>query len=206
MPWNGTLVPFPRNAEDGMAISEKPLLSEAEYLEMEREAETKSEFFRGEIFAMAGASRRHNLIVANLIVELGSRLRGGSCRVYPGDMRLKVTETGLIAYPDAMVACDPERFADEREDVLLNPTVIVEVLSDSTERYDRGDKFRHYRTLDSLREYLLVSQKVRYVERFFRNAAGHWELRTVSEPEASIRIEAIGCEIPLAGVYAGIVP
>lgn len=187
-----------------MATSQKVRLSEADYLQLERGAETKSEFFQGEMFAMAGASRRHNQIVANLIIELGNRLRGGGCRVYPSEMRLKVSESGLYTYPDVMVACHPERFSGDQEDVLLNPAVIIEVLSDSTERYDRGDKFRHYRSLESLREYLLVSQNSPSIERFFRNANGHWELRFAGDFEAVLSLEAIGCELPLSGVYADV--
>jgi len=121
-----------------------------EYLRLERQAEYKSEYLNGEIFAMSGASREHNLIAGNIVAELNQQLRAKPCEVYPSDMRLKVTATGLYTYPDVMVVCGEPKFEDKYVDTLLNPTLIVEVLSQSTERYDRIAKTSYYRTLDSL--------------------------------------------------------
>lgn len=184
---------------------EKPgFITEEEYLSAERTSEIKSEYFRGETFAMTGASEPHNLIVANLIYELKGQLRKVPCRVYPSDMRLKVEETGLYTYPDVMVVCGQRRYADDERDTLLNPDVIIEVLSDSTESYDRGTKFGQYRRIGSLKEYLLVSQKTRKIERYFKNAKGNWELTETDAQHPSVRLAAIDCELGVDGVYDGV--
>ncbi|MBI2950427.1 MAG: Uma2 family endonuclease, partial [Verrucomicrobia bacterium] len=139
-----------------MAVAKTaPRLSEAEYLEIERQAEFKSEFYDGEMFAMAGGSPQHSLVSVNTVAELRDKLKS-RCVVFNAGLRVKVEATGLLTYPDASVVCGPQRFFEE--DTLLNPGLIVEVLSDSTEAYDRGKKFEHYRQIASLREYLLVSQ------------------------------------------------
>lgn len=143
--------------------SRRPL-TPAEYLALERQAEVRSEYFQGEAFAMAGGSQRHNLIVANLLRLLGNQLVSRDCNVYPSDMRVKIEALGKYTYPDVAVACGENRFEDEHRDVLLNPVVLFEVLSQSTEAYDRGKKFEHDQALDSLREYLLVSQDACRVE------------------------------------------
>ncbi|MFP4346662.1 MAG: Uma2 family endonuclease [Desulfococcaceae bacterium] len=177
-------------------------MTEAEYLDRERVAEYKSEFFSGEMFAMTGASRNHNLIVTNLIRELSGQLKKTPCRVYPSDMRLKVEKTGLYTYPDVMVVCGEHRFADtEKRDTLLNPDVIVEVLSDSTEKYDRGDKFAHYRRIDSLTEYLLISQKKPKIERYFKNSTGLWTLMETDDSRSEILLDSIGCTLSLEEIY-----
>ncbi len=143
-----------------MSVQLKPFLSPQEYLAMERQAETKSEYYAGEVFAMAGASRKHNLIVPNLAYLLVGQLKSRSCEVYNSDMRVKVSATGLYTYPDLAVVCGKPRFDDDQEDTLLNPTVIVEVLSKSTEAYDRGEKFAMYRALESMTDYLLIAQDI----------------------------------------------
>ncbi|MFW5635203.1 MAG: Uma2 family endonuclease [Thermodesulfobacteriota bacterium] len=177
-------------------------MTEAEYLDRERVAEYKSEFFSGEMFAMTGASRNHNLIVTNLIRELSGQLKKTPCRVYPSDMRLKVEKTGLYTYPDVMVVCGEHRFADtEEKNTLLNPDVIVEVLSDSTEKYDRGDKFAHYRRIDSLTEYLLISQKKPKIERYFKNSTGLWTLMETDDSRSEILLDSIGCTLSLEEIY-----
>src|SRR5258707_8863935 len=147
-------------------------LSEAECLRLEREAEARSEYFDGEVFALAGGTRSHSLIQTNLIGELRSRLKSTDCVVYNTDLRVKVEATGLLTYPDVSVVCGEQRFLDEEEDTLLNPVVVVEVLSDSTEAYDRGKKFEHYRQIPSCRGYLLVSQKEPRIEQFIRQPDG----------------------------------
>ena len=171
-----------------------------EYLERERLAETKSEYRYGQIVAMSGASRRHNLIALNLGRELSLQLRGGSCETYVADMRVKVSPTGLYTYPDVVVACGEIRFEDSHIDTLLNPVVLIEVLSPSTETYDRGEKFGHYRRLDSLLEYVLVSQDQMRVERYARQGDA-WERTELSGPDDVLTIAAIGCTVRLADVY-----
>ena len=129
----------------------QPRLTAEDYLAIERSAEFKSEFFDGEIFAMSGASEPHNIIVTNTIIELGNQLKKRPCKLYANDMRVKVDPTGLYTYPDLVVMCGKAQFDDTHFDTLLNPTLIIEVLSDSTEAYDRGRKFEHYRKLNHWR-------------------------------------------------------
>ncbi len=158
-----------------------------EYLERERKAETKSEYFRGEIFAMAGASRNHGRIVTNLVRELSARTRGRTCNVYSGDLRVAVGPIGLYTYPDVVVVCGEEKYLDGQLDTLLNPTLIVEVLSESTKDYDRGQKFQSYRALASVMEYLAVAQDKMYIEQYARQSDGRWILAEYSDPAASDR-------------------
>lgn len=172
-----------------------------EYLTFERDAETKHEYDGGQVFAMTGASRRHNRIVVNLITTLATRLRGGPCQVYPSDMRLHVAATGLYTYPDISIACGEQGPEDPDDDTLRDPTVLIEVLSPSTERYDRGRKAEHYRTIESLREYLLVSQHQPRIEQYARTTGGQWLLTEAIGLDARIRLGAIDCELPLAEVY-----
>ncbi len=181
-------------------VPKKHYMSE-EYLALERQAEYKSEYFRGEIFAMVGATRQHNLIVGNLVKRLGLQLDDRSCEVYPNDMRVKVSPTGLYTYPDVTVVCDEPQFEDEQIDTLLNPMVLIEVLSKSTETYDRGKKFGHYRRIDSLQEYVLVAQQEPHVEHFARQVDGGWLLTEATGLDASIALPAIDCQLRLADVY-----
>ena len=146
-----------------------PNLTPAEYLAKERAATYRSEYFGGEMFAMAGGSPRHSLIKVNVVGEFRARSRHSPCTAYDSDLRILVARTGLYTYPDASVICGPLEFEDPRRDTVLNPTLLVEVLSESTEAYDRGKKFSHYRQIPSLREYLLVSQEEPKIERFLRN-------------------------------------
>jgi Uma2 family endonuclease len=171
-----------------------------EYLARERMAEAKSEYLDGEVLAMAGASRVHNLIRVNLSRELSQQLRGRPCEAYTADMRVRVSRTGLYAYPDVVVACDEIQFEDDQVDTLLNPVVVIEVLSPKTEAYDRGEKFAHYRRLDSLQEYLLVSQDKVRVERYVRQG-DQWVLTELSAPDDILQIDAIECSVRMADVY-----
>lgn len=180
-------------------VAEK-LFTPAEYLAMERRAEYKSEYINGQIFAMAGASRAHNLITWNIARELGSQLKNRPCEAYVAGMRVKVDATGLYTYPDAVVVCGDIRLEDTHNDTLLNPTVIVEVLSPSTESYDRGEKFAHYRRLPSLREYLLVAQDRMRVEHYLRGDE-HWILTELNEPEALLELPTIDCGVLLKDIY-----
>jgi Uma2 family endonuclease len=171
-----------------------------EYLALERAAEHKSELVNGRIYAMAGASLEHIQIVGNLFAEIRARLRGRPCRVFSNELRVKVSQTGMYTYPDVVALCETPRLEDAHGDTLLNPAVIIEVLSESTERYDRGEKFAHYRKLESLREYILVAQDAVLVERYVRHGE-HWTLSEMSDPEGALHIQALGCEVPLRDIY-----
>jgi len=180
----------------------KKLASPEEYLRIDRAAETKSQFYDGEIFAMAGESRKHNLIVANLIGELRSLLKNSLCQVYPSDMRVMVEASGLYTYPDVVVVCDHPKFLDDQDDTLLNPILLIEVLSDSTADYDRGRKFEHYRRLGSLQEYILVAQDKVHVERFRRQLQNEWNLWETNDIEARLDLQSAAGSLPLAEIYA----
>ena len=171
-----------------------------EYLDQERRAEYKSEYFAGEIIAMAGAKRKHNLISSNITASLGVQLRKSPCEVYASDMKVQADKARQFSYPDVVVACGKPQFRDNQDDVLLNPTVVVEVLSPSTEAYDRGEKFLRYRQLDSLQEYLLVTQNERRVEQFTKQSDGSWRLTEANEGE--IHLESIGCTLSLDDIYS----
>ena len=184
-----------------METAAKQHLTVQEYLDLERKAEVRSEFLDGEMFAMAGGTRRHSRIKVRLIGALERRLSGSPCQVFDSDMRVKIEDTGLYTYPDAHVACGRLRFEDDREETLMNPTVILEVLSDSTAAWDRGKKFWHYRRLESLQEYVLVSQEARLVEHYTRQSDGNWLLEIVEGPERILRLKSIKCSVPLAEIY-----
>lgn len=173
----------------------------AQYLERERKALTKSEYFAGEMFAMAGATEPHNLIVTNTISELRQQLKHRPCKVYPSDMRVRVSATGLYSYPDVVVVCGEAEFEDDHRDTLLNTTLLVEVLSPSSEAYDRGKKFGHYRRLPSLKEYVLISQDRHLVEVFARQPDGHWLLAEASRLEEAIPLGSIQATLRLVEVY-----
>ncbi len=136
----------------------RPKMTPQEYLRFERASEVKHEFYNGEIFAITDASENHNVVAGNTFAALHSQLRQRPCKLYPGDMRVHIPATGLYTYPDVTVVCGTPQFDDKEFDTLLNPTVIIEVLSPSTEKYDRGKKFEHYRSIPSLREYVLIAQ------------------------------------------------
>lgn len=178
-----------------------PWISVAEYLARERRATTKSEYYRGEIFAMAGASREHNLIAGNLVRLVGNELLERPCEVYPADMRVKISATGLYTYPDVTVVCGEPQFEDHHGDVLLNPTVLFEVLSESTEAYDRGTKSSQYRQLPSLQELVLVAQDRYSVERLTRQPDGGWLLTEWTSAADVMSLESIGVRVALAEIY-----
>ena len=184
-----------------MSTDALPKMTVAQYLSFEREATERHEFFRGEVFAMSGASVAHGRILVNLVRQLSSFLAAGPCEVLGPDMRVRVSATGLYTYPDLLVACEPLEFDDDQRDTLLNPRVIVEVLSRSTEAYDRGTKFAHYRSLPSLREYVLVSQDQPLVERYTRLPEESWELREFRGLETQFDLTAIPFRAPLSVLY-----
>ena len=173
----------------------------ADYLTRERQVETRNEYLNGCIYAMGGASRGHNRITVNLTASLHSQLKHKPCEPFSSDMRVKVSPTGLYTYPDIVVACGEPRFEDRHVDTLLNPSVIIKVLSDSTAAYDRGDKFAHYRTLESLSDYLLVAQDKPRIEHYRRQADGQWLYSAADGLEARIEIPTIACTLHLAEVY-----
>ncbi len=177
-------------------------LSEADYLRLERQAEVRSEYFDGEMFAMAGGTREHSLIAINLAREVSNQLKATNCVAYNTDLKVKVEATGLFTYPDVSVVCGDQRFLDEEEDVLLNPNLVIEVPSDSTEAYDRGKKFEHYRQIPSLREYLLTSQTEPRIELFSRQPNGEWNLKEAAGLDASLELASLKITLRLAEVFA----
>lgn len=192
-----------------MSTHPKTRLTPEQYLEIERKAEFKSEYFDGEMFPMqgppqdmAGASWAHNCLVANAIVLLGSELRSRPCQVVPSDMRIRVSATGLYTYPDVTVVCGKPEFLDERRDTLLNPTLIVEVLSPSTEAYDHGRKFEHYQSVESLNEYLLIASERIAVDLYTRHSDGHWLPASASSLGDVVELKSVGCRLSLADLYA----
>jgi Uma2 family endonuclease len=185
-----------------MSAAPQPHLSFDDWLAIERTTiGQRSEYVAGEVFAMAGGTEEHNLIVANVVRELGNQLKGRPCRVYPSDMKVQIASAEVGAYPDVMVICGERAFYDGRRDVVTNPILIVEVLSDSTEAYDRGDKFRHYRRLESLRAYLLLSQDQMQAELFLRQPDGTWSLSSYEDAADAIALSPIEAELSLAEVY-----
>jgi Uma2 family endonuclease len=175
-----------------------------EYLGRELESDEKYEYFNGEVFAIARPSARHTWIVSNVTVEIGQQLKGKPCRVAFCEMRLKVTPTGLYTYPDVMVICGNVEYAAEQKDTVLNPVVIVEVLSPSTKDYDRGQKFQHYRTLPSLIDYLMVSQDEPRVEHWTRQSENLGLLADIAGLGQVIQLASIDCILPLAEIYDNI--
>ncbi|MDT5062467.1 MAG: hypothetical protein QOH63_2926 [Acidobacteriota bacterium] len=172
-----------------------------EYLALERQAEYKSEYFNGEIFAMTGASRKHNLVAGNVFASLHGQLKKRPCEIYPSDMRVKVSPTGLYTYPDVVIVCGEPIFDDKQKDTLLNPTVLVEVLSKSTASYDRGEKFEHYRKLDSLAEYLVIAQNKHHVEHYARQLDNRWLLSETDDIQTTIHLSSIECDLALVDIY-----
>ncbi|WP_437657887.1 Uma2 family endonuclease [Sorangium sp. So ce1182] len=175
-------------------------LSPEEYLALERASEQKHEYANGEIFAVSGCSREHSLLAGSVQRELGNALLERPCEVHTSDMRVKIPSTGRYVYPDASVVCGEPVFEDAEVDTLMNPNVIVEVLSDSSEAYDRGDKFAQYRSVASITDYVLVSQKAARVEHFQRQPDGRW-LLSILGPGAQLALESIGVVIEVDRVY-----
>jgi Uma2 family endonuclease len=176
-------------------------LTEQEYLALDRAAEIRSEFLDGEMFAMSGGSSRHVFLHANLLAEMHAALRGGQCRVGGPDFRVRVSATGMYAYPDLVVICGKLLLADAHQDILLNPAIIFEILSPSTEKYDRGSKFQHYRTIESLREYVLVDQNQVQIEQYVRQPDNTWTFRDYQGLDAKLKLDSIGVTLPLQRIY-----
>lgn len=183
-----------------MADAAERLWSPQEYLSWERQQPTKHEYIDGAIVAMAGASIEHNTIVANILGELRSALRNKACRVLASDMRVKIPATHRYRYPDASIACDPIAYEDSAGDTLLNPTVLVEVLSESTELEDRTDKFRDYRSIPSFREYLLVAQDEPRVEHYIRQESALWTYRDAAAGDV-LTLASCGVDLRVEELY-----
>ncbi|MBF0200259.1 MAG: Uma2 family endonuclease [Desulfamplus sp.] len=181
----------------------KTRITPDEYLEIDSNSDIRHEYFNGDIFAMTGSSLRHNIINTNISRELGNRLiaKNSNCNVLSNDMRVKVQEIEKYTYPDIAVVCGEIELEDGKFDTLMNPVIIIEILSDSTEAYDRGKKFFHYRLIPSLQEYILVSQYFCLVERFIRKDDATWNLSSYDRMEQTLRIESIGCDVPLSDIY-----
>ena len=182
-----------------------PSLTPEQYLEIERAAEFKSEYYNGRMYAMSGGTYGHGLIITNLAAEFHAAFKKGTCAVTANIVRLRVSHRGLYTYPDIVVVCEEPKFADNQKDTLLNPTFVGEVLSPSTEAYDRGFKSAQYRKIESLQEYALVSQTEPRLEIFRRQAGGGWLLSDFAGLEALARFESLACQIALAEIYNRIV-
>jgi Uma2 family endonuclease len=184
-----------------MSTLAKHLLSPEEYLEIERQAEDKSEYYNGEMFAMSGVSRRHDRINVQLTILIGQHLRGKRCEAFTAGMRVLATASGLYTYPDLSVACEEPRFADEHLDTLTNPALLVEILSPSTENYDRGKKAKLYRAIPSLQELLFITQDSYEVELYRRQADGTWSLMEAKGQDGAIALTSIGYTLSLGELY-----
>jgi Uma2 family endonuclease len=184
-----------------MSTLSKPYLTPEQYLEIERKAEFKSEYYQGEMFAMSGARFAHIQIVTNTSGELRQQLRGRPCQPLSSDMRVRVTPVGLYTYPDVVVVCGEPQFLDDTFDTLLNPTVIIEVLSESTEVYDRTRKLDLYRSLESLAEYVMISSLRVWVERHTRLPDGAWNYDQKTSLEDTIDLKSVDCHLRLADLY-----
>jgi Uma2 family endonuclease len=182
-------------------MPKRALLTPEEYLAIERNAEFKSEYFQGEMFAMAGGLKPHNLIASNVIRVLGNQLLERDCNVYPSDMRVKIKKIEKYTYPDVAVTCGKEIFEDDYVDTLLNPIVIFKILSHSTEARDRGEKFQHYQFIDSLVEYVLIAQDRVRVEQYVRQSDRTWLYSQHQNLEDIVKLESIGCKLALKDIY-----
>ncbi|MBI3248073.1 MAG: Uma2 family endonuclease [Deltaproteobacteria bacterium] len=184
-----------------MSLQPKAYITPEDYLAIERQAEYKSEYFNGEMFAMAGVSERHATIIANTMYVFVGQLKGRPCKAYSNDLRVRVSPTGLYTYPDIVVVCGQAQFADDHKDTLLNPTLIVEVLSESTKDYDRGEKFEHYRSLASFNEYVLIAQERHHVEHCVRQPDNRWLLAETNRRADALQLSSISCTLALTEIY-----
>jgi Uma2 family endonuclease len=189
-----------------MVAQTKPEFSPDEYLALEREASTKSEYLNGGIYAMTGGTPKHSEIASNIIMSIGLLLKRKQCHVYTSDLRIASANSQLITYPDVSIVCGEPQFRDTKNDVVTNPIVLIEVLSDSTEAYDRGKKFNYYRTIESLQDYILVSQQEPLIDLYSREPNGSWRIQSIAglDPDGEVIIPSINCQLLLADVYDGI--
>ncbi len=188
-----------------MSLPEKRYISVEEYLEAEVNSLEKHEYYKGEIFAMAGASIEHNRIVSNTLIELGAKLKGKNCVAYASDLRIKSEQINLYTYPDISVICGEIQKSNDAFDTVINPTLLIEVLSESTKNYDRGMKFLMYRKIPSLQDYLLVDSTGEViVEKYTRNENGTWQLSEYKNREELVELNSIGVVLRLEDIYSGV--
>ncbi|MCU0358531.1 MAG: Uma2 family endonuclease [Cyclobacteriaceae bacterium] len=188
---------------DPIALYNKTRFTVEEYLEFEKSSPEKHEFFRGEIFLMSGAGPRHNVIFSNLFGELAQRLKGKPCRPYGSDQRIYVEQNTLFTYPDISIICGEIVASAPDEETAVNPVVLIEILSPSTRNYDKGDKFKLYRGIPTLKEYILVDSEAIAVEIYRINERNHWELEECTALENQLMIPSLSISIPLADIYEG---
>jgi Uma2 family endonuclease len=188
---------------DPILVYDKKKLSVEEYLQFERESLGKHEFYRNEVFAMAGAGPRHNKIFSNLFVAIGIQLKGKPCQPYGSDLRIHVPENSLFTYPDISIICGDIVLADEDKETAIQPTILIEILSPSTKVYDRGAKFKLYRDIPALKEFILIDSESINAEAFRMNQRGHWELQEYKNVGEMLEIPSIQITIPLSEIYAG---
>lgn len=189
-----------------MASQAHTFFTPDEYLEMEYHSEEKNEYLDGVIFAMSGASFPHRRIASNIYADLRSQLKGTPCEAQPSDLRVRTADSRMYSYPDVVVFCGGAKLEHKLGDTLLNPVVIFEVLSPSTEAFDRGKKFAGYRKIKSLREYVLVSQDNVLVERYARKSNGDWSFSSLSRLEDSLKLSSIPAALKLASIYESVFP
>lgn len=178
--------------------------TQEEYLAFERASLEKHEYYQGEIFAMSGAGMRHNRIQVNFIREVGSYLKGKPCDVFGSELRVHIPANTLYTYPDALIVCDKPQMLDNEFDTLLNPVVVVEILSRTTQSYDRGDKFALYRSIPSLKEYILINSEKLGIEQYHRQQDDAWLLHVQQEKEATLFIHSINFSLPVSELYSGV--
>jgi Uma2 family endonuclease len=185
----------------GLAQRKIEFFTPEEYLNFERKSDVRHEYIDGEIFEMAGTTRNHNRISTNVLRLLDNQLLERECNVYSSDMRVKITSTEKYTYPDVVAIYGEEQFEDETEDTLVNPQLIIEVLSKSTEAYDRGAKFEYYQTIESFREYVLITQEPFRVKQFVRKHENEWTYFEFRKPEDIVNLNSIDCQISLQDIY-----
>lgn len=187
-----------------MSASAQEYITTDQYFTLEEGSDVKHEYYRGAIYAMTGGTARHNLIVANIIALLHGQLRGTPCHVFPSDLRLKIESAGLYTYPDISVICGPILYAENRQDTVTNPIVLIEILSPSTENYDRGKKFEHYRTIETLQEYIVVAQDRIHIEHYIRQDDHRWLLVDFFAADQVVHAGSIHCTLSVELVYEDI--
>ena len=187
-----------------MGAAELKYCTEQEYLDAERIALDKHEYYKGKIFAMSGASIPHNIIAMNCSIDMGIKLKGKNCKPFGSDLRIHIPKNSLYTYPDLSIICGEIETTDDKFDTVKNPSVIIEILSESTRNYDKGGKFTLYREIESLQEYILIDSESIMVEKFMRNADSSWQLTEYKSIDASFTIETVSISLPLTTVYEGI--
>ena len=184
-----------------MSTQSVAFLTQEQYLEIERAARFRSEYINGRMIAMSGGTRNHARIISSALVSIGMQLRGTRCEAVPSDMRLHSKQFGIYTYPDIVVTCGPDQLLDGHKDTLTDATLIIEVLSPSTANYDRGEKFRYYRSLPSFAEYLLLAPDAIRAEHHVRQTDGAWLFHEYSAPDDELRLNSIGCRLKLDSLY-----